>query len=121
MASEVMEQPCHFYLSGMRHLLIFQEKKKKNTKAGQKLHRIYAGKRTKRWKMIVLLFSSCMNLGRLFKDFIFLYFYNRDSITHLVLNPISYNQKYQGCNSKGLINVSYEYYPVSIMNEEMKI
>lgn len=71
--------------------------------------------------MIVLLVSSCVILGRLFKDFIFLYLYNQDIITSLLLNLINYIEKYQGYSSKGLINVSYDYYPVSIMNEEMKI
>lgn len=71
--------------------------------------------------MIALLFSSFKILGRLFKDFIFLYLYNQDVNTYLELIPINCTEKCQGYNSKGLINVSYEYYHLSIMNVEMEI
>ena len=70
--------------------------------------------------MIVLLFCSCMILGKLFKEFLFLYLHDQDVNTYLVLIPNNYIKKCQGCRSRGLINVSYKYY-LSIVNEETEI
>lgn len=97
----------------------FSEKIKKNETAGLKLHRIYAGKRTKLWGRIALLFCSCVILGKLFKEFIFLYLYNQDITTYLVL--INYMEKRQGCTNKSLIIVSYMYYHLPIVNKEIGI
>lgn len=39
----------------------------------------------------------------------------------LILIPVNCTEKCHWYNSKGLKNVSYEYYHLSIMNEEMEI
>lgn len=76
-------------------------------------------KEKKLWNMIALLFCSCVILGKLFKDF--LYLYDQNVNTYLVLIPTNYIKNCQGCSSKGLINVSYKYYHLSIVDEETEI